>query len=221
MVGIFIYNYSNDNVPDIFDGFFQRKSELHNRNTRQSNDLHVRFAGLEIRKFSLRIHGATIWNDTPLYIKHAISLNVFKQMLRKHLSDKNVHGFVTHFQLMSLIIGWIYYHFQRNIICRKLVFVVQLLLSHCRFGTLAAFMVTTPATRVSFGGDYSSLLVTRWESLGWCDAHDCIVHLLTCFAPWHKVIILMLYAIYRWSQINPSWVSDSQCDCMYVLAYYK
>ena len=84
-----------------------------------------------------------------------------------------------------------------------------------------AFMVTTPATRVPFGGDYSSLLATRWDSLGWCDGHDCIAHLLTCFAPWNEVIILMLYVFYKWSQINPTWVSDSQCDCMYVLAYYK
>ena len=109
----------------------------------------------------------------------------------------------------------------RRILCRKLVFVVQLLLSHCRFGTLAAFMVTTPATRVSFGGDFCSLLVTRWDSLSGCDAHDCIAYLLTGFGPWDEVIILMLYAIYKWSQINPSWVSDSQCDCTYVLAYYK
>ena len=49
-------------------------------------------------KLSLRIHGATIWNDIPLYLKHASSLNVFKQMLRKHLIDMNVHGFVTQFQ---------------------------------------------------------------------------------------------------------------------------
>ena len=163
----------------------------------------MRFARLDVRKFSLRIHGVTIWNDIPLYIKKASSLNVFKQMLRKHLIDMNVHGFVTQFQKMSLIIGWLYYHFQRNIICKKLVLVVQPLLSHYRFGTLAAFMVTTPATRASFGGDFSSLLATRWDSLGWCDAHDCIAHLLTCFAPWNEVFILMLCVIYKWSQINP------------------
>ena len=69
MVGIFMYNYCNDNMPDIFNGFFQRNSERHNRNTRQSNDFHVRFARLDVRTFSLRIHGATIWNDIPLYIK--------------------------------------------------------------------------------------------------------------------------------------------------------
>ena len=42
--------------------------------------------------------------------------------------------------------------------CKKLVLEMQLLLSHYRFGTLAAFMVTTPARRVPIDGDFSALL---------------------------------------------------------------
>ena len=98
IVGIFMYKYCNDDVPDIFNNFFQRNSELHNRITRQSNDLHVRFARLDVRKFSLKIHGATTWNEIPMYIKFASSVDVFKQMLRKHLIDMNMHGAVTQFQ---------------------------------------------------------------------------------------------------------------------------
>ena len=92
IVGIFMYKYCNNGVPDIFNDFFQRNCELHNRNTRQSNDLHVRLARLDVRKCSLKIHGATIWNEIPMYIKLASSVNVFKQMLRKHLIDMNMHG---------------------------------------------------------------------------------------------------------------------------------
>ena len=62
IVGIFMCNYCNDNVPDIFNGFCQRNWELHNRNTRQLNDFHVRFAKLRVTKFSLNIHGATTWD---------------------------------------------------------------------------------------------------------------------------------------------------------------
>ena len=99
IVGIFMYKYCNDDVPDIFNDFFQRNSELLNRNTRQSNDFHVRFARLDVRKFSLKIHGATTWNEISMYIKHVSSVDVFKQMLRKHLIDMNIHGVVTQFQL--------------------------------------------------------------------------------------------------------------------------
>ena len=98
IVGIFMYKYCNDDVPDIFNDFFQGNSELHNRITRQSNDLHVQFARLDVRKFSLKIHGATTWNEIPMYIKLASSVDVFKQMLRKHLIDMNMHGAVTQFQ---------------------------------------------------------------------------------------------------------------------------
>ena len=79
IVGIFMYKYCNKGAPDIFNDFFQRNNELHNRNTRQSNDLHVRFARLDVRKFRLKIHGATIWNEILMYITLASSVNVFKQ----------------------------------------------------------------------------------------------------------------------------------------------
>ena len=95
IVGMFMYKYCNNGLPDIFNDFFQRNSEIHNINTRQSNDLHVPFARLDVRKFSLKIHGATIWNDIPMCIKLASSVNVFKQMLRKYLNDMNMHGAVT------------------------------------------------------------------------------------------------------------------------------
>ena len=97
IVGIFMYNYCHDHLPNLFDGFFQGINEVHDRNTRQSNELHVKFARTDVRKFSLRIHGARIWNDIPMYIKHATSVNVFKQMLKKHLIDTNLQGIVTQF----------------------------------------------------------------------------------------------------------------------------
>ena len=37
IVGIFMYNYCHDDVPSLFDGFFQRINEFNDRNTRQSN----------------------------------------------------------------------------------------------------------------------------------------------------------------------------------------
>ena len=97
IVGIFMYNYCQDHLPNLFHGFIQRINEVHDRNTRQSNELHVKFARTDVRKFSLRIHGARIWNDIPMYIKHATSVNVFKQMLKKHLINTNLQGIVTQF----------------------------------------------------------------------------------------------------------------------------
>ena len=104
IVGIFMYNYGHDHLPNLFDGFFQRTNEVHDRNTRQSNELHVKFARTDVRKFSLRIHGARIWNNIPMHIKHATSVNVFKQMLKKHLINTNLQGIVTQFWEICLLI---------------------------------------------------------------------------------------------------------------------
>ena len=106
IVGIFMYNYCHDHLPNLFDGFFQRINEVHDRNTRQSNELHVKFARTDVRKFSLRMHGARIWNDIPMHIKHATSVNVFKQMLKKHLIDTNFAG-NCHTILTDLFIDWL------------------------------------------------------------------------------------------------------------------
>ena len=107
IVGIFMYNYCQDHLPNLFDGFFQRINEVHDRNTRQSNELHVKFARTDVRKFSLRIHGARIWNDISMYIKHATSVNVFKQMLKKHLINTNLHAGNCHTILRDLFIDWL------------------------------------------------------------------------------------------------------------------
>ena len=37
IVGIFMYNLCHDHLPNLFDGFFQRINEVHDRYTRQSN----------------------------------------------------------------------------------------------------------------------------------------------------------------------------------------
>ena len=140
MVGILMYNYCNDNMPDIFNGFFQRNSERHNRNTRQSNDFHVRFARFDVRKFSLKIHGATIWNDIPLYIKNASSVNVFKQMLRKRLIDMNVHGFVTipidvaDYWMTVLSFSEEYYMQETSFSCATLIIVLSVWHTCCIHG---------------------------------------------------------------------------------------
>ena len=69
IVGIFMYNYCHDHLPNLFDGFFQRINEVHDRNTRQSNELHVKFARTDVRKFSLRIHGYSYAHKTCHFCK--------------------------------------------------------------------------------------------------------------------------------------------------------
>ena len=82
-----MYHCLNCSIPTLFDDFFQRNNDVHCHNTRQANDLHVPYARLDIRKFCFKVHGANIWNNTPIHIRHSPSLDVFKQRLRLHLFE--------------------------------------------------------------------------------------------------------------------------------------
>ena len=59
-------------------------------------------------------------------------------------------------------------------------------------------------------------VVITWST---CDVFDCIAQLLNYFVPWNN--IFKTYVIWKCGQLNLSWVSDSQCDCIYVLVTYK
>ena len=108
------------------------------------NDVHIRFAWLDVRSCGWGIHRVAVLNDIPLCIKCAICIdfvNVFKQMLRKHLIDMNMHKVVAKFNRCVWILGdYIIDQFQRDIICKKLVLVGQLLLYRYLLGKLAALI---------------------------------------------------------------------------------
>ena len=55
----------------------QRNRDIHGLNTRQANDFYVPFSRLQIRRFSIKIHGSEVWNSSPTYIKISTSLMNF------------------------------------------------------------------------------------------------------------------------------------------------
>ena len=102
VVGIFMYNYVTQKLPQIFENYFQRNRDVHGLNTRQANDFYVPFSRLQIRRFSIKIHGSEVWNSFPTFIKISTSLMNFKKNLRKYLIDKNLLVTVSQF--------WCYMH---------------------------------------------------------------------------------------------------------------
>ena len=91
-IGIFMYQFVNGNLPDIFNGFFVRNRNVHQYNVRNADELYVPYARLDVRKFSLKISGAKLWNILPTYIKESSSLDMLIQNLRKHLIDNMILG---------------------------------------------------------------------------------------------------------------------------------
>ena len=92
ITGTFMYRFVNDNLPDIFEGFCVRNRDrnVHQYNVRNADELYVPYARLDIRKFSIKISGAKLWNVLPNYIKESSSVAVFKQNLRNYLIDNMI-----------------------------------------------------------------------------------------------------------------------------------
>ena len=93
-IGIFIYQFVNENLPDIFNCFFEwnRDRNVHQYDVHNADQLYVPNARLDVRKFSLKISGAKLWNVLPNSIKESSSLDMFKQNLRKRLIDNMILG---------------------------------------------------------------------------------------------------------------------------------
>ena len=92
ITGTFMYQFVNDNLPDIFEGFCVRNRDrnVHQYNVRNADELYVPYARLNIRKFSIKISGAKLWNVLPNHIKESSSVDVFKQNLRNYLIDNMI-----------------------------------------------------------------------------------------------------------------------------------
>ena len=90
MVSLFMYKNITPEIPTLFSSFFRKNNSMHNHNTRISDDLYVPIAKSNARKFSIRIKGAVTWNAIPYTIRNSLSLNIFKQALKKHLIQRKV-----------------------------------------------------------------------------------------------------------------------------------
>ena len=71
VIGIFMYNYLHGDTPNVFTDYFIRNKDIHHHETRGSVDLNVPYGHLDIRKISVKISGARLWNSLLGYVKES------------------------------------------------------------------------------------------------------------------------------------------------------
>ena len=87
LTGTFMYQCIHKEAPEMFLNLFHTNSNFHDHDARYSEDLHVPYGGIDVRKFSIKIHGAKLWNSIPDQIKNAQSKYTFKQQFRNYLFE--------------------------------------------------------------------------------------------------------------------------------------
>ena len=88
IIGTFMYECLNGNIPGIFRNYFQRNAAVHDHNLRNANDLHVPYGRLDIRSFSIKVTGANLWNSLLSFVKNSQSIHVFKKNMRHYLTER-------------------------------------------------------------------------------------------------------------------------------------
>jgi len=84
-IGIFMFKYCNDELPNLFANMFQKNSGIHTHNTRQQNHFHLPKFKNNMLKNSVRYQGVTLWNGLPDQLRESKSLNSFKFNFKKSL----------------------------------------------------------------------------------------------------------------------------------------
>ena len=64
-----MYNYMEGNVPNAFQNFFHINRNIHDYELRNADHIQVPYGRLDIRRFSIVIAGANLWNSLPVYVK--------------------------------------------------------------------------------------------------------------------------------------------------------
>ena len=80
---IFMYKYSRNQLPSVFDNFCIPNSNIHSYPTRRSSDYHLENPRIVLAQKSLKHHGPDVWNSLPDIIKQCDTISLFK----KHLKD--------------------------------------------------------------------------------------------------------------------------------------
>ena len=84
-VACFMYKYSKDLLPPIFDNYFILNRCVNNYETRNSNNLYVPFYHYKLSRSTIRFVGPKIWNYIDIFLKQSPSLSSFKKKYKLQL----------------------------------------------------------------------------------------------------------------------------------------
>ena len=77
-------------LPDVYHNYFVINRDVHSHDTRQRNDLHIRYVKKSYNMKSVQYSGSALWNCLPLMLKEQMSKKSFKNKVQLHLLSEMV-----------------------------------------------------------------------------------------------------------------------------------
>jgi hypothetical protein len=88
--GIFMYQFTNDNLPGIFDCFFAKNQQFHHYQTRSANNIRPPRIITNLATKFIKTAGVSIWNKLTNCIPTDTSISIFKRNLKSYLHQKYI-----------------------------------------------------------------------------------------------------------------------------------
>ena len=85
-MGIFMYKFNNNLLPDIFSDFFQRNTAFHSYPTRNANKLRAPLLKTAAASKFIKKTGVGFWNELEDSITQTLEIGAFKNYLKRYLT---------------------------------------------------------------------------------------------------------------------------------------
>ena len=84
-LGVFMFKYHINDLPTVFNDYFKKRSDIHDYQTRQVNDLNINFHKKSFTDSSIRSRGPLLWNSLSFEIKESKSVKQFRNQLKQNI----------------------------------------------------------------------------------------------------------------------------------------
>ena len=84
-LGVFMCKYSINDLPDIFNDYFTKRSDIHGYRTRHVNELNLTKNKKHFSDHSVRTSGPILWNNLDEKIKSVKSVKQFWNQYKQNL----------------------------------------------------------------------------------------------------------------------------------------
>ena len=88
----FVNNSKNGENISLFHNYFKKRTEIHQINTRNRNNLVVTRSKIEMGKKNVHNFGASQWNNLPNKFKTSKSIHIFKKAVNHWVGTNGVTG---------------------------------------------------------------------------------------------------------------------------------
>ena len=82
---MFDIKYSTNDLPNIFNDYFIKRSDIHGYQTRHVNDLNLTKNKKHFSDHSVRTSGPILWNNLVVKIKSVKSVKQFRNQYKQNL----------------------------------------------------------------------------------------------------------------------------------------